>query len=260
MPITRVTIVRLSLLVPASPSQVMSRRRSIWRACRPLTQSVAKTDLRAFLGKGVPAELTVAALRRGWSADPAIRDFIGLSENSWDFNDPGGIPGFGTLEPEEIQRLLARLTGADETNEVAAPASAAPLSSEQATSQPTECDAGSELPQDISDNDMDSHSAQNIPQDPDLTQIAPAGGVDAVTSTDSAPSRRGCSDAFSPERSRRRTAPLRRNLVSMYEWQSCRRRFHFQSVDDLISGQTICAFSSYSLDDDTRRGLAGSSR
>ena len=146
-------------------------------ASLPTLDSISgKTDLRAFLGKGVPAELTVAALRRGWSADPAIRDFIGLSENSWNFNDPGGIPGFGTLEPEEIQRLLTQLTGADETNGAATPASAAPLSSKQATSQPTECDAGSELPQDISDNDMDSHLAQNI------VQIAPAGGVDAATS------------------------------------------------------------------------------
>jgi hypothetical protein len=147
-----------------------------------LDSIIAETDLRAFLDKGVPAELTVAALRRGWSADPAIRDFIGLSENSWDFNAPGGIPGFGILEPEEIQRLLARLTGADEMNEVAAPASAAPLSSEQGASQPTERGAGSELPQDVSDNDMASHSAQNVTQDPGPPQIAPADGVDAATS------------------------------------------------------------------------------
>ena len=152
-------------------------------ASLPTLDSIsAETDLRAFLGKVVPAELTVAALRRGWSADPAIRDFIGLSENSWDFNDPEGIAGFGALKPEEIQRLLARLTNADEINEVAAPASAAPLSSEQATSRSTECDAGSELPQDISDNDADSHSAQNVLHDLGPAQIAPAGGVDAATS------------------------------------------------------------------------------
>jgi hypothetical protein len=142
----------------------------------------AETDLRAFLGKGVPAELTVAALRCGWSADPAIRNFTGLSENSWDFNDTEGIAGFGALKPEEIQRLLARLTGRDEMNEVAAPAPAAPSPAEQAMSQPTECDAGSELPPDMSDNDMDSHSAQNAPQGPIPAQIAPADSVDAMTS------------------------------------------------------------------------------
>ena len=48
---------------------------------------VAESDVRAFLAPGVPPELTRAALRRTWSADPKIRDFIGLSENSWDFND-----------------------------------------------------------------------------------------------------------------------------------------------------------------------------
>src|SRR5512145_1122218 len=36
---------------------------------------VAGTDIRAFLQKGVPAELTKAALRRAWSTDPVIRDF-----------------------------------------------------------------------------------------------------------------------------------------------------------------------------------------
>jgi hypothetical protein len=29
--------------------------------------------------------------------DPAVKNFIGLSENSWDFTVPGGIPGFGPL-------------------------------------------------------------------------------------------------------------------------------------------------------------------
>ena len=29
--------------------------------------------------------------------DPLIRDFRGLSENSWDFTDPYGVPGFGPM-------------------------------------------------------------------------------------------------------------------------------------------------------------------
>ncbi len=39
------------------------------------------TDLAAFLKPGVPVELTRAALRRAWISDPAIRDFVGLSED-----------------------------------------------------------------------------------------------------------------------------------------------------------------------------------
>ena len=58
-----------------------------------------------------PPDLTRAALRRAWSADPSIRDFIGLSENSWDFNAPGGVPGFGSLTAEDARRLLARAMG-----------------------------------------------------------------------------------------------------------------------------------------------------
>lgn len=69
----------------------------------------ARSDIRAFLAAGVPAELTRAALRRAWSADPAIRDFIGLSENSWDFNAPDGAAGFGSLSAEDVRRLLERL-------------------------------------------------------------------------------------------------------------------------------------------------------
>jgi Protein of unknown function (DUF3306) len=62
-----------------------------------LEQIAADTDIGAFLQSGVPAELTRAALRRAWASNPAIRDFIGIAENQWDFNDPDGIPGFGPL-------------------------------------------------------------------------------------------------------------------------------------------------------------------
>jgi Protein of unknown function (DUF3306). len=48
----------------------------------------ADTDVRGFLQSRVPAELTRAALRQAWTSDPAIRDFVGIAENQWDFNDP----------------------------------------------------------------------------------------------------------------------------------------------------------------------------
>jgi hypothetical protein len=59
----------------------------------------ADTDITGFLRAGVPEELTRSALRKAWAKDPAIRDFIGIAENQWDFNDPDGIPGFGPLAP-----------------------------------------------------------------------------------------------------------------------------------------------------------------
>ena len=70
------------------------------------------TDIRGFLQSRVPAELTRAALRQAWAGDPAIRDFIGIAENQWDFNDPNSIPGFGPLlESDNVPGLLAQALG-----------------------------------------------------------------------------------------------------------------------------------------------------
>ena len=78
----------------------------------PIESIVAGSDIRAFLQKGVPAALTRAALRQAWSSDPAIRDFIEIAENQWDFADPKGIPGFGPLAAtDDVQRLVAQALG-----------------------------------------------------------------------------------------------------------------------------------------------------
>jgi len=78
----------------------------------PIESIVAGSDIRAFLQKGVPAALTRAALRQAWSSDPAIRDFIEIAENQWDFADPKEIPGFGPLAPtDDVQRLVAQALG-----------------------------------------------------------------------------------------------------------------------------------------------------
>lgn len=70
---------------------------------------VAGTDIRPFLAPGVPAELTRAALRRAWTTDPGIRDFIGLSENAWDFTKAGPT-GFGPLLPiDDVKKLVAEI-------------------------------------------------------------------------------------------------------------------------------------------------------
>lgn len=89
-------------------------------ASLPAIESVgAESDIRAFLETGVPVDLARAALRRVWSLDPAIRDFVGLSENSWDFNAPGAMAGFGPIGGEEVGRLLTRLLGDPDTKAAA---------------------------------------------------------------------------------------------------------------------------------------------
>jgi uncharacterized protein DUF3306 len=79
----------------------------------PIESIDAATDITAFLRKGIPQELSRAALRRAWSADPAIRDFVGLAENAWDFNDPNAMAGFGALDysAEQIDALVRRILG-----------------------------------------------------------------------------------------------------------------------------------------------------
>jgi hypothetical protein len=92
-----------SIAKPGQPPPTESRFDA---ATLPPIESIgAASDIRPFLAPGVPVDLTRAALRRAWSTDPAIRDFIGLSENSWDFNAPDGIPGFGSLTPQRLARM-----------------------------------------------------------------------------------------------------------------------------------------------------------
>src|SRR5205807_543978 len=80
-------------------------------ASLPAIESITgETDIRSFLAPGVPAELTRAALRRVWAADPKIRNFVGLADYDWDFNASGSMAGFGPLEmTEELRQVVARI-------------------------------------------------------------------------------------------------------------------------------------------------------
>jgi hypothetical protein len=78
----------------------------------PVESIDADTEISAFMQKGVPSALRHAALRRAWSADPAIRDFMGPTENYWDAVGPDGIPGFGELDPGlDVKRMVSELFG-----------------------------------------------------------------------------------------------------------------------------------------------------
>jgi hypothetical protein len=70
----------------------------------------AQTDITVFLKNGVPEGLRLAALRRCWIMDTAIRDFKEMAENDWDFNDPKSVPSFGYLGPEiDTEQMVAQL-------------------------------------------------------------------------------------------------------------------------------------------------------
>jgi hypothetical protein len=108
----------------------------------PVESITAESDIRAFLAPGVPPELARAALRRVWTADPAIRDFVGLAENAWDFNAPDSISGFGTLEmTDELRREVARIIGgglASDEDDAPASTSRAGQTSAAAVESPVE--------------------------------------------------------------------------------------------------------------------------
>ena len=107
-------------------------------ATLPSIESItADTDIRAFLRSSVPGELTRVALRRAWTSDPAIRDFIGIAESQWDFNDPNAMPGFGPLlGSDNLPGLLGQaLGGSDKLTETFAEL---PVTGEQALSAATD--------------------------------------------------------------------------------------------------------------------------
>jgi hypothetical protein len=96
----------------------------------PVDTITFDTDIRGFLQSRVPAALTRAALRQAWASDPAIRDFIGIAENQWDFNDPTAMPGFGPmLETDNLSALLTQALG--RRDELTAMISENPLPVEQ---------------------------------------------------------------------------------------------------------------------------------
>ncbi|MBH5385993.1 DUF3306 domain-containing protein [Bradyrhizobium diversitatis] len=99
---------------PAPPSEVTEDEAEFDLSSLPSIDDInAASDITAFLGKRIPRDLSRAALRRAWATDPAIRDFVGLAENAWDFNDPTAMPGFGPLDcsTEELAALVDRIVG-----------------------------------------------------------------------------------------------------------------------------------------------------
>jgi hypothetical protein len=142
----------------------------------PIESITAESDIRAFLAPGVPPDLTRAALRRAWAADPKIRDFVGLAEYAWDYHAPGSMAGFGPLEmTDELRRLVARIVGGDggedleeRPNPTVAAASDTQTSTESSepvartTSQPTADDnahLGTHQDEPVADNgEASSHS------------------------------------------------------------------------------------------------------
>jgi Protein of unknown function (DUF3306) len=117
----------------------------------PLESISAGTDITAFMQAGVPSALRHAALRRAWSTDPAVRDFVGLNENFWDGAGPEGIPGFGDLNPNlDVKRLISELFGETPAEKPQAEAPTATPSAEISDARETDDKAASETETELS--------------------------------------------------------------------------------------------------------------
>jgi uncharacterized protein DUF3306 len=152
-----------------------------WTTLPPVETITAESDIRAFLQAGVPPELTRAALRRAWAADPKIRDFVGLADYDWDFNTPGAIAGFGPLEmSDEVRRQVVQMISGGRTErglDKPAPAQAEALrepppietsielpSTTPATLPEEPQSKGGMTPRVPADTDSEAHNFRALPQ------------------------------------------------------------------------------------------------
>lgn len=146
----------------------------------------AQSDFTLFLRKGVPDELKRLALRRLWTLDPAIRDFIEVAENQYDWNDPNGVPGFGPLGPDtDLESLLAQATGRS-------PAPAVATSEVETASRPAPPEIASAADDGgIADGTLDdSEKSSRLdagPAESQTVETSPTGDAGPETSVDEAP-------------------------------------------------------------------------
>lgn len=78
----------------------------------PALESVQLDEIAGWLKRNVPQAWKLAALRRLWAEDTAIRGFVGLADYAWDWNTPGGAPFFGPMGAgDNLVTLLERAMG-----------------------------------------------------------------------------------------------------------------------------------------------------
>jgi Protein of unknown function (DUF3306) len=155
-----------------------------------LEELTAESDVSLFLRRGVPESLRNAALRRMWSLDPKIRDFLSEArEYAYDWNTPGGVPGSGPLlSGEEARRLAARILGArDEAAQPDEAGSATPSvsqSSEAAAHETQPADEGAAVRTSGAGDEPErpSDSAEVLERPAKLAEVQTTAGHSGVVS------------------------------------------------------------------------------
>jgi hypothetical protein len=183
-----------------APAQAAAKPEFDLASLPSLDSITAMTDVRAFLAPGVPKELARAALRRAWSADPAVSDFVGLAENAWDFTDPTAMPGFGALPPGyDVKKLMAQIFSGGEK----------PAEPDAATDKPAEPQATQIAEQIAPTASPATVTSSAAPKDKTGSSDASAAGQqvaqsDFVQRDNNIASHNGSSDEATDERKNRR--------------------------------------------------------
>lgn len=103
-----------SEITPQTPPVVLAPADAPLVEIPPDAATIPLEDVTAWLGRNIPEGWREIALRRMWSADLSIRDFVGPADYAWDWNTPGGAPGWGPMRvADDMVRLLARAIGED---------------------------------------------------------------------------------------------------------------------------------------------------
>lgn len=75
-----------------------------------LDDVVPGADLSLFMQPHVPETLRNAALAKMWRSDPSIRDFIEMADYQWDWNTPGGMPGYAeSVSGLDLEQMARRI-------------------------------------------------------------------------------------------------------------------------------------------------------
>jgi hypothetical protein len=156
--------------MPASPPVPKFDAESL-----PSIESISsETDITAFMRTGVPETLKRAALRRAWSSDPAIRDFVGLNENFWDAAGPDGIRGFGDLGPNlDVKRMVSELFGEAPRQDASTESETGPVADSSTAPIRNQSEAASSPPPDAAPPEDLSQRNENAAVQPEPTESVP---------------------------------------------------------------------------------------
>ena len=93
---------------PPAPAVAAAEEEDI--ATPPPAETIPLEEIGDWLKKRLPDGWREAALRRVWSADVGIRDYIGPADYQWDFTIPDGVPGWGPMSAaDDVAKLLDRV-------------------------------------------------------------------------------------------------------------------------------------------------------